>query len=156
MKLFIESGLNRLKWDLRDIDDDTLHWRVVPEANSVKWLLTHISAVLNVYFPRAITADFDYAPINWIEEYSESNELPYETIMRDIEKGKNETFKGLTQLPEGSLDTKLDWYIGEYTRETYLMILSSEILHHEGQIASIIGLKKRLDGEPPRIVPPEI
>ena len=49
----------------------------------------------------------------------------------------------------------LDWYIGEVPRETYLMILSSEILHHEGQIASIIGLKKRLDGEPPRVVPPE-
>ncbi len=35
------------------------------------------------------------------------------------------------------------------------MILVLEILHHEGQIAAIISLKDRIDGNPPKPIPPE-
>jgi len=155
MKIFVEYGLTRIKWDLRELDEETLNWRIAPEANSVKWLLTHISMILNVYFPRAITNNLKYLPKNWLPEYHDNETLKLETIMADIEKGKNEALNALSQLSEDSLIEKLDWYIGEDSRETYLMILSSEILHHEGQIASIIGLKKRMGGETTRVVPPE-
>jgi hypothetical protein len=155
MKLFVEYGLTRLAWDLNELDEETLNWRITPEANSVKWLLTHISMILNVYFPRAFTNNLSYLPENWFPEYHDNDKLTIETILNDIEKGKNDTLKRFNQLSEGSLEDMLNWYIGEESRETYLMILSSEILHHEGQISSVIGLKKRLEGEPPKIVPPE-
>ncbi len=155
MKILVEYGLTRLSWDLQDLNEKNLNWRINPKANSVKWLLTHISMILNVYFPRALTSNLSYLPVPWLPNYHDNVELSLESILKDIEKGKLETLRGLNQLPEGSLEEMLDWYIGEVPRETYLMILSSEILHHEGQIASIIGLKKRLNGEPPRVVPPE-
>ena len=156
MKIFVEYGLTRLTWDIQELEETILNWRINPKANSVKWLLTHISMILNVYFPRAFTNNLSYIPENWLPEYHDNDELILETILNDIEKGKNETLHGFNQLSECSLEEIVDWYIGEAPRETYLMILSSEILHHEGQIASIIGLKKRLNGEPPRIVPPEV
>jgi hypothetical protein len=155
MKIFVEYGLTRLTWNLAKLDEDILNWRINPKANSVKWLLTHISMILNVYFPRAFTNNLSYLPENWLPEYHDNDELILETLLDDIENGKLETLNGFNQLSEGSLEEILDWYIGEEARETYLMILSSEILHHEGQIASIIGLKKRLNGEPTRVVPPE-
>ena len=155
MKIFVEYGLTRLTWDIQELEETILNWRINPKANSVKWLLTHISMILNVYFPRALTNNLSYLPENWLPEYHDNEYLTLETIMNDIEKGKNETLNGLNQLSENSLEEMLNWYIGEAPRETYLMILSSEILHHEGQIASIIGLKKRLSGEPPKVVPPE-
>jgi len=155
MKIFTEYGLTRLAWDLNELDEDTLNWRITPKANSVKWLLTHISMILNVYFPRALSNNLSYLPEKWLEEYHDNDNLTLETILNDIEKGKIETLKGFNQLSDNSLKESLNWYIGEAPRETYLMILSSEILHHEGQIASIIGLKKRLSGEPPKVVPPE-
>ena len=155
MKIFVEYGLNRLKWDLAKLNEDILNWRINPKANSVKWLLTHISMILNVYFPRAFTNNLNYLPENWLPEYPDNEKITLETILDDIENGKLETLNGFNQLSEGSLEEILDWYIGEEPRKTYLMILSSEILHHEGQIASIIGLKKRLNGEPPKVVPPE-
>ena len=155
MKIFVEYGLTRLTWDIQELDETILNWRINQKGNSVKWLLTHISMILNVYFPRAFTSNLSYLPENWPPEYHDNDKLTLEAILNDIENGKNEALNGFNQLSEGSLDEILDWYIGEEPRETYLMILSSEILHHEGQIASIIGLKKRLNGEPTRVVPPE-
>ena len=73
----------------------------------------------------------------------------------NIKTGKNKTLKGLQDLTVESLEEYIDWYIGDEKSETYLMILVSEILHHEGQIAAIIGLKDRIDGNPPKPIPPE-
>ena len=155
MKTFTEFGLTRLGWDLRKLDDETLDWKVTPEANTVKWLLRHISMILNVYLPRGFTGNLNYQPDKWPDNYHDSDQRSLETILEDIEKGKEATISGFDGLSDDSLDDLLDWYIGEEKREFYLMILSSEILHHEGQIAAIIGLRKRIGGEPPEVIPPE-
>lgn len=155
MKIFTEFGLTRLEWDLRKVDDEVLNWRVVPESNSVKWLLRHISMILNVYLPRAFTNNLTYLPTSWPKDYQEDTERSLATILEDIKTGKNKTLKGLQDLTAESLEEYIDWYIGDEKMETYLMILVSEILHHEGQIAAIIGLKDRIDGSPPKPIPPE-
>lgn len=62
--------------------------------------------------------------------------------------------EGLDSLSPESLEDILDWYIGEERREVYLMILASEILHHEGQVAAAIGLKRGMDGLAPKVEPP--
>ena len=155
MKTFTEFGLKRLEWDLNKIDKETLDWKICPEANSIRWLLTHISTVLNVYLPRAFSNNLDYLPENWPKNYHDNINLSLETIIEDIDQGKKITVRRFQELSPESLEENLAWYIGDAKRETYLMILSSEILHPEGQIAAIIGLKDRLDGSPPKIIPPE-
>ncbi len=155
MKIFTEFGLTRLKWDLRKVDDEVLNWRIAPESNSVKWLLRHISMILNVYIPRAFTSNLTYLPTSWSKSYQEDTERSLAMILEDIEYGKNLSLKGFHDLTKESLEEHIDWYIGDEKRETYLMILVSEILHHEGQIAAIIGLKNRIDGNPAKPIPPE-
>ena len=36
------------------------------------------------------------------------------------------------------------WFRGKQSREFYLLLFISEILHHEGQIAAILGIGKRM------------
>ena len=55
MRIFTNFGLERLRWDLREVAPELLDWKLCEEANSVRWLLAHISMVLNVYIPRAAT-----------------------------------------------------------------------------------------------------
>ncbi len=145
MKIFMEFGITRLEWDLNKLDNETLNWKITPEANSVRWLLTHISMILNVYLPRAFTNNLKYLPENWSDNYQDNDILSIEKILADIENGKKVAINGFNKLSGNSLEEQLDWYIGESKRETYLMILVSEILHHEGQIAAILGLKERIN-----------
>jgi len=154
MKIFTQFGLKRLEWDLQKIDDKNLDWKINSHANSIRWLLIHISMILNVYLPRAITNNLNYLPDNWPKNYGDMD-LKLTEILEDIEAGRNKSLKGFQDLTSESLEEHIDWYIGDENRETYLMILVSEILHHEGQIAAIIGLKDRIDGNPPKIIPPE-
>lgn len=155
MRIFTEFGLTRLEWDLRNLDDGCLDWRPSPEANSVRWLLTHISMVLNVYLPRALTGDLEYLPDDWPGNYHDDADLSKEKILGDIAFGKESALRGFRELTPKSLEEMIDWYIGDAKRETYLMILASEVLHHEGQVAATIGLKERMEGKPPKVVPPE-
>ena len=153
MKIFTEFGITRLEWDLNKLDNETLNWKITPEANSVRWLLTHISLILNVYLPRAFTSNLNYLPENWSDNYQDNDILSIEKILADIENGKKIAIDGFNKLSSNSLEEQLDWYIGESKRESYLMILVSEILHHERQIAAILGLKERISDKKTKMNP---
>jgi hypothetical protein len=47
---------------------------------------------------------------------------------------------------EEDLAKEMDWFMGKKTRGFYLMLGVSEIIHHEGQIAAIRGVEKRIKG----------
>jgi len=154
MRIFTKFGVDRLRWDLREVAPELLGWKLCEEANSVRWLLAHISMVLNVYIPRAVTGDRGYVPEGWPDDYADDGSRSLERLVADIEEGEVRALEGLDSLSPESLEDTLDWYIGEERREVYLMILASEILHHEGQVAAAIGLKRRMDGLSPKVEPP--
>ncbi len=154
MRIFTKFGLDRLRWDLREVAPELLDWKQCEEANSVRWLLAHISMVLNVYIPRAVTGDLGYVPEGWPDDYADDGSRSLEGLVADIEEGEVRALESLESLSRESLEDTMDWYIGEERREVYLMILSSEILHHEGQVAAAIGLKRRMDGLSPKVEPP--
>lgn len=154
MRIFTKFGLERLRWDLREVAPELLDWKLCEEANSIRWLLAHISMVLNVYIPRAVTVDLDYVPEGWPDDYADDGSRSLEMLVADIEGGEVRALESLSNLSPESLEDTLDWYIGKERREVYLMILASEILHHEGQVAAAIGLKRRMDGLSPKVEPP--
>jgi len=154
MRIFTKFGLERLRWDLREVAPELLDWKLCEEVNSVRWLLAHISMVLNVYIPRAVTGDLGYVPEGWPDDYADDGSRSLEMLVADIEGGEVRALESLNNLSPESLEDTLDWYIGKERREVYLMILASEILHHEGQVAAAIGLKRRMDGLSPKVEPP--
>ena len=152
LKLFLDIGYNRLVWDLVEADENILDWSIHQDANTTSWLLNHISTVLNVYIPRAITGDLSYKPKGWRDDASPDS---MKGLLEEIECGKNQAIEALEKLSPDKLLDEIDWYLGTDTRKDYLVLLVSEVIHHEGQIAALIGLNERIKGNKPRVQPPE-
>jgi uncharacterized damage-inducible protein DinB len=66
--------------------------------------------------------------------------------MGDIKDGRAKLMGSLDGLTDGSLSEEMDWFYGKQPKEKYLMLAISEIMHHEGQIAAILGVEKRMKG----------
>ena len=66
--------------------------------------------------------------------------------MGNIENGKVKFLKKLGNLTEEVLAEEMDGFYGKIPKQAYLMLAISEILHHEGQIAAILGVEKRMQG----------
>jgi len=45
-------------------------------------------------------------------------------------------------LTNEQLDEQVEAWAGKKPREFYLMLMTSEIIHHEGQIAAILGVER--------------
>ena len=62
MEIFTRFGLKRLRWITENLEDNVFDWKMTNQSNSIRWVLSHIAIILNVYFPRAITGDLKYYP----------------------------------------------------------------------------------------------
>jgi hypothetical protein len=151
MEIFTKFGLKRLRWITENLDDEIFDWKMTPQSNSIRWVLSHISLVLNVFFPRAITGDLENYPPELPRKYLDNPSLSIQRIQKDIEHGELIVTEQLGSLDKKKLEESLDWYLGSHEREFYLMILCSEILHHGGQIAAILGNWRRIKGIPSTI-----
>jgi len=147
IKAFTQIGFDRLGRVTKDLKSEQLDWKYCKEANTIRWILTHISQELHVYIPRVISGDKEYMPQGWPEDYVGNKSYSLEKIMGDLEKGKAGLMEGLDTLTDASLAEEIDFFGGKRKREYAVMLLISEILHHEGQIAAILGVKKRMKGE---------
>jgi uncharacterized damage-inducible protein DinB len=152
MKLFIDSGYKRLMWDLDGIEESILDWKIHPDANTIRWLLNHISTVLNIYIPRVTRGNLDYKPTGWNDDETPQT---LKSLLAEIKHGEIQAKKELDKLTQDKLQEEIDWYIGKASRKDYLVLLVSEVLHHEGQVAALISLKERIDKIKPRVQPPE-
>jgi len=144
IKEFALMGLDRLDSTTKDLKPEQLDWKSCPQANTVRWVLTHISEELNVYLPKSIgTAP----PAKWPKDYVGNTSYKLEKINKDIERGKRGLKAGLNKLTNEKLEEEISGWAGKKTRQFYIMRGVSEILHHEGQIAAILGVEKRIKGQ---------
>ena len=88
----------------------------------------------------------EYKPEGWPDDYVGNESYSFEKIRGDLEKGKAKLMKKLDNLTEEVLAEEIDWFRGKQPKQAYLMLAISEILHHEGQIAAILGVEKRMQG----------
>jgi uncharacterized damage-inducible protein DinB len=146
MKAFAELGFQRLGRATKDLKSEQLDWQSCTEANTIRWILTHLGSELHVFVPKILTGNKEYSPEGWPEDYVGNKSYSLEKIMGDIESGKVKLMKSLDELKEASLAEEIDWFFGKQPRQAYLMLAISEILHHEGQIAAILGVEKRMMG----------
>ena len=146
LKLFTEVGFNRLEMAIKDLKEEHLDIESCPEANTIRWILTHLTEVLHVFVPKVLTGNKEYKPEGWPDDYEGNSSYSLEKILGDFESSKSQFFNTLETLDTKLLDEKIDWFYGIKTREIYLMLAISEIHHHEGQIAAILGVEKRMKG----------
>ena len=146
IKEFAELGFNRLDGALQDLTEEQLDWMSCSEANTIRNIVTHLISEWYGFVPKIIAGDKD-APVKGVPEgYVGNKDLSLETIMKDYNEGKKHLLAELGKVTDTQLAKEMDWFRGKQPVESYLMLGISEIIHHEGQIAAIRGVEKRIKG----------
>ncbi len=159
LKTFAQDGFLRLSvtladtWSLDPSDHDhnlteeQLDWKSCPEANSIRWNLTHIINSWSLFVPRVIMGDKEYKPDGWPDDYVGNKSYSLAKIMGDLEEGKAKLMKKLDSLTDEVLAEEMDWFFGKQTKEWYIRACAISELHwHGGQIAAIRAIEKRMRG----------
>lgn len=138
-KSLAEMAFGRLERATKELSENEIDWRPLEEANSIRWILTHLSRICNVGFPRIFKGDPEYTPAGWPDDYVGNTSYSLEKVMGDLEKGKNIVMSGLDELTPADLEADIPLWGGTRKRSFALMVYLSEIIHHEGQIAYLKG-----------------
>ncbi len=146
IKEFAELGFTRLDGSLKDITEEQLDWTSCSEANTIRNIVTHLISEWYGFVPKAIAGDKDAKVIGVPEGYVGNKDLSLDQIMKDLKAGKDHLRKELGKVKDEDLAKEMDWFMGKKPRGFYLMLGVSEIIHHEGQIAAIRGVEKRIKG----------
>jgi hypothetical protein len=146
MKAFTKLGLDLLNRRTADLEEAQLDWKYCAEANTIRWILTHLSYEMHVFFPKIVKGKKDYKPEGWPDDHVGNPGYSLEKIKEDLETGKAKLMKILDSLTPEALAEEMDWWLGVKPKEAYLMIGISEIFRHEGQVAAILGVEKRMQG----------
>ncbi len=139
LRTFAELVFGRFDGAMKDLKESEAIWKPVGEANNIKWILTHLSQQWNVGVSRAIKGDPSFKPSGWPDDYVGNMSYSLEKLLGDLKKGKENVLKSLEGVNPADLDVDVTTPRGVRKRETMLMMLLSEIPHHEGQIAYIRG-----------------
>ncbi len=143
LRMFAELVFGRFDNSVKDLKEAEAEWRPVGEANDIKWILTHLSQEWNVGVLRAIKGDPAFKLTGWPDDYVGNKSYTLVKIMKDLKEGREKFLASLDKLSPADLDVDINTHRGVRKRETMIMMLLSEIAHHEGQIAYIRGAAGR-------------
>jgi len=146
MKAFTELGLGLLDRRTAVITEEQLDWKSCAEANTIRWILTHLTDEMYVYFPKVVKGDKDFRPKDWPDNYTGNSSYSLEKIKENLEKGKVNLLKMIDNLTPDELAEEMDFFSGVRTKQYYFLLGISEIFRHEGQIAAILGVENRNRG----------
>jgi DinB superfamily len=147
IKEFAGLGFTRLDRALDGLTEEQLDWMSCSEANTVRNIVTHLISEWYGFIPKIIAGDKD-APVKGVPEgYVGNPDMSLEDMMKDYNEGKKHLMKELDKVNDEHLANEMDWFMGKQPVGFYLMLGVSEIIHHEGQIAAIRGVEKRLKGQ---------
>ena len=142
IKHFAGMSLNRLENTTKNLSEEQLDWKSCSEANTVRNILGHLVGEWYGFIPKIAAGSKDAE----VEGYAGTEGKSLEQIKADYEAGKANLMKTLDGISDEALAKEMEWFMGKQSTANYLMLGVSEILHHEGQIAAILGVEKRIMG----------
>jgi len=142
IKHFAGMSLNRLDNTTKNLSEEQLDWKSCSEANTVRNILGHLVGEWYGFIPKIAAGSKDAE----VEGYAGTEGKSLEQIKADYEAGKGNLMKTLDGISDEDLSKEMEWFMGKQSTANYLMLGVSEILHHEGQIAAILGVEKRIKG----------
>jgi hypothetical protein len=143
MKEFAEIAFYRFDQATKDLSEKEIDWRPVESANSIRWILTHLSQQWNVEILRILRGDSDYEPEDWPADYVGNESYSLKKMMSDLQNGRNAVINGIEELNLADLETEIPIWGSTRKLQNVLALYLSEIFHHEGQIAYLRGIMKR-------------
>ena len=142
LKRFAEYAFGTLERTCAELTEKEADWSPVEEANNTRWILNHVSRITNLSIPRILKGDPNYAPRGWAEDYREQT-IDVETLMDDIQTGKETVLESFEGLNSASLAEDISLWRGTKKREFGIFAYLGEIITHKGQIAALRGNIKR-------------
>ena len=142
IKEFVDLAFSRLDRSMSQLTDEELDWRGCPEGNSPRWAITHLAQEWNVYMPKIFAGDMKM-DVDWPEGYVDNRSYSLEQIKGDMAKGKDIIMKGIDLLTPEAMAEEIPFFRGTRRRDSALLTFISEIIHHEGQLATMMGTIKR-------------
>ena len=142
IKEFTMVGFNRLNNATKNLSEEQLDWMSCTEANSIRNILGHLIGEWYGFVPKILAGDKDIE----VAGYAGTEGKSLEEIKKDLAEGQKHLVVQLDKVKEEDLTKEMDWFMGKQPVGSYLMLGVSEILHHEGQIAAILGVEKRIKG----------
>jgi DinB superfamily len=139
LKAVANAAFGRFDMTMKDLRETEIDWRPVEEANSIRWILSHLSQQWNVGFQRTFRGDNGYKPAGWPDDYVGSKSITYTQLLADLSKGKAAVLEGFGKLTAADLTKEVQSPSGMVKRLDRLLRQLSEVTHHEGQIAYIRG-----------------
>ena len=146
IKEFAEVGFWRLDNALKDLTEEQLDWVSCSQANTIRNILTHLISEWYGFIPTIVAGDRNAKVKGVPEGYVGNKELSLKKILADLQEGKEHLRSELSKVKDEDLAKEMDFFMGKKPRSFYLMLGVTEIIHHEGQIAAIRGVEKRLKG----------
>jgi len=144
IKSFTTLGLGLLNRRTTDLTEEQLDWKYCAEANTIRWILTHLTDEMFVFFPKVVKGDKAYRPDDWPKDYTGNTSYSLEEIKENLEKGKQNLMAMIDGLNPEDLVEEMDYFAGTRPKQYYLLLGISEIFRHEGQIAAILGVENRM------------
>ncbi len=149
LKDYMAYVFERLDRTVDGLTELEVYWKPVEESNNIRWILNHISRLINVLMMIYIKGDPSYMPEGWPEDYGEQQHS-LDKLLGDIEKGKLAVHDAMDEMKETELLSHVTRRGATRTRQLGLFVMTSEVIHHGGQIASIRGIinrRREKDGE---------
>lgn len=132
MKVFVEMAWAKFDNATKELTEDEIDWRLVPKANNIRWIITHISWEWNVRVQQVLKADPSYLPKNWPNDYIGNATYSLKKNMEGLNKSRTEGLDGLgeTQASEPRHRYVPLWETKKRGFGLYNYI--SETIHHTG------------------------
>lgn len=140
IKEFTMVGFNRLNNATKNLTEEQLDWKSCSEANTIRNVLGHLIGEWYGFVPKILAGDKDLE----VEGYAGTEGKSLDEIKADLAEGQKHLVAELAKVKDEDLAKEMDWFMGKQTVGSYLMLGVSEIIHHEGQIAAILGVEKRI------------
>lgn len=137
---FAEYNFKRVTQTADEITPEMLDWKPVEEANSIHWILTHSTKIAYLLIPQVITGT--YNPDGWDDDYEEQ-EHSLEELRRDLAEARERVLSLLGELDEEQLNEEIMIWSSLRPLKQPIFALLGELMHHNGQIAMLRGIKKR-------------
>ena len=123
-----------------EITPEALDWKPVKEANSIHWILTHQTRIAYLLIPQVIIDT--YNPDGWDDDYQEKPHT-LEELIKDQKKAREKVLPMIDGLSDEDLNKEIMIWGKMRPKKEPIFALLGELMHHNGQIAMLKGIKKR-------------
>lgn len=138
---FAEYIFREITHTNNDITPGILDWKPVEGSNSIRWILTHQTRIANLLIPQVITGT--YNPAGWDDHYQEEPHT-LDELINDQREAREKVLPMLDGLSDADLNKEIMIWGEMRPLKEPIFALLGELMHHNGQIAMLKGIKKRI------------